>query len=85
MQYLVNKIVNNISVSVHNLVLKYVDGDHVLSLSCKSIELGPADLNWAASYTVILPFHISSLPPSLPFPCSPPVSPPSDAPTGSCE
>jgi len=50
MQALVNKIRNNVVVIVHNLVLKYVDEDVVLSLSCKSVELTSADLNWQKGF-----------------------------------
>lgn len=58
MQYLVNKIKNNISISVNNLVLKYIDGDTVLSLSCKSIENWSADLDWKRGFFDYLGSHL---------------------------
>lgn len=52
MQLVVNRIKNNITLSVNNLVLKYIDREAVLSVSCKSLEVFTADLNWERAFTV---------------------------------
>ena len=46
LQSLMNKIVNNVTIIVNNLIVKFVEDDIVLSLNIKSAELYSVDKNW---------------------------------------
>ena len=45
-----NKIVNNVSIIVNNLILKFVEDDIVLSLNVKSAECYSVDKDWNRSF-----------------------------------
>jgi len=47
---LLGKILNNLSIVVQNLVVKYVDEDSVLSISCKSLSLSTANRDWQREF-----------------------------------
>ena len=49
-QGVVNKVINNISICVNNLILKYVEDDIVFSLNVKSITLFSANENWEQAF-----------------------------------
>ena len=49
-QGVINKVVNNISVCVNNLILKYVEDDIVFSLNVKSVNLFSANENWEQAF-----------------------------------
>lgn len=50
LQSLMNKIVNNVSIIVNNLIVKFVEDDIVLSLNIKSAELYSVDENWERDF-----------------------------------
>ena len=49
-QGVVNKVINNISVCVNNLILKYVEDDIVFSLNVKSVNLFSANEVWDQAF-----------------------------------
>ena len=49
-QGVMNKVVNNISVCVNNLILKYVEEDIVFSLNIKSVSLFSANEDWEEAF-----------------------------------
>ena len=49
-QGVMNKVINNISVRVNNLILKYVEDDIVFSLNVKSVSLFSANENWEKAF-----------------------------------
>ena len=58
-QSLINKIINNFSVKITNLVLKYVEDDVVLSLNARELTVGPADELWTRTFVdVSSPFCV---------------------------
>lgn len=50
LQSLMNKIVNNVTIIVNNLIIKFVEDDIVLSLNVKSAEIYSVDMNWMRSF-----------------------------------
>ena len=50
LQSLMNKIVNNVSIIVNNLIVKFVEDDIVLSLNMKSAECYSVDKDWIRSF-----------------------------------
>ncbi|KAL4227239.1 Vacuolar protein sorting-associated protein 13B [Mactra antiquata] len=50
LQSLMNKIVNNVSIIVNNLIVKFVEDDIVLSLNVKSAECYSVDKNWDRTF-----------------------------------
>lgn len=58
-QSLVNRVANNISICIHNVVLKYVEDDIVLSLNVKSAETFSVNANWEKAFVdIIAPDYI---------------------------
>ena len=49
-QGVINKVINNISICVNNLILKYVEDDIVLTLNVKSVALFSANDNWEQAF-----------------------------------
>lgn len=49
-----NKIVNNVSIIVNNLILKFVEDDIVLSLNIKSAECYSVDKDWSRAFIELL-------------------------------
>lgn len=49
-QNLVNRVINNVSVKVHNVILKYLEDDIVLSLNIKSAETFSVNGNWEKAF-----------------------------------
>ncbi len=59
MQSLINKIISNVSIVCNNLILKYVEGDIVLSLNTRRLRICSANSLWQAAFTeMALPDHI---------------------------
>ncbi|XP_068617900.1 intermembrane lipid transfer protein VPS13B isoform X2 [Battus philenor] len=53
MRALVRRVVSNISVRVHHLIVKYVQDDIVLSLNVKHLAIDSADTNWEPAFADI--------------------------------
>lgn len=53
-QSLVNRVANNISICVHNVILKYVEDDIVLSLNVKSAETFSVNSDWKKAFVDIV-------------------------------
>ncbi|XP_013161876.1 PREDICTED: vacuolar protein sorting-associated protein 13B-like [Papilio xuthus] len=53
MRALVRRVVSNISVRVHHLIVKYVQDDIVLSLNIKHLAVDSADSNWNPAFADI--------------------------------
>ncbi|XP_060068135.1 intermembrane lipid transfer protein VPS13B-like [Ylistrum balloti] len=51
LQSLMNKITNNVSIIVNNLIIKFVEDDIVLSLNVKSAECYSVDKMWNRAFT----------------------------------
>ncbi|XP_033726572.1 vacuolar protein sorting-associated protein 13B-like isoform X2 [Pecten maximus] len=51
LQSLMNKIINNVSIIVNNLIVKFVEDDIVLSLNVKSAECYSVDKIWNRAFT----------------------------------
>lgn len=51
LQSLMNKIINNVSIIVNNLIVKFVEDDIVLSLNVKSAEVYSVDKMWNRAFT----------------------------------
>lgn len=49
-QGVINKVINNISISISNLILKYVEDDIVLTLNVKSVALFSANESWEKAF-----------------------------------
>ncbi|XP_075245102.1 intermembrane lipid transfer protein VPS13B-like isoform X2 [Convolutriloba macropyga] len=49
-QSFITKIVNNVSVNINNLILKYIEDDIVFSLNLTSLQLFTADANWEKAF-----------------------------------
>ncbi|XP_071944934.1 intermembrane lipid transfer protein VPS13B-like [Antedon mediterranea] len=55
-QSLMNRIINNVQIVVNNLILKYTEGDIVLSINIKSLESFGANQHWEQQFVdVALP------------------------------
>lgn len=50
MQALVKRIVSNISVRIHHLIVKYVQDDIVLSLNVKHLAVDSAGTDWVPTF-----------------------------------
>lgn len=53
-QSLVNRVANNIAIRVHNVILKYVEDDIVLSLNVKSAETFSVNSDWKKAFVDII-------------------------------
>lgn len=49
-QSLLNRVTNNVSICVNNVILKYVEDDIVLSLNLKSVELFSVNNKWEKAF-----------------------------------
>ena len=49
-QSLLNRVINNVSIQVHNVILKYVEDDIVLSLNLKSVEMFSVNDKWEKAF-----------------------------------
>lgn len=58
MASLINKIANNISVKLHNIILKYVEEDIVVSMNIQLLSFDSADDNWEPSFIDINPTKV---------------------------
>ena len=54
-QAMVFKILNNIEIVVNNLIVKYIEGDMIVSVNVKSAETWSADENWNKAFVDVLP------------------------------
>lgn len=50
-------VLNNVRFEIHNVVVKYADGDAVVSLSCKSVVSASADAAWRPAVTGYVGAH----------------------------
>ena len=55
LQSLMNRILNNVSVIINNLILKFVEDDIVLSLNVKSAECYSVDIGWNRAFIDLVP------------------------------
>ena len=53
-QSLVNRVINNVSIHVHNVILKYLEDDIVLSLNIKSAETFSVNGNWEKAFVDVV-------------------------------
>ena len=53
-QSLVNRVINNVSIHVHNVILKYLEDDIVLSLNIKSAETFSVNSNWEKAFVDVV-------------------------------
>lgn len=58
MASLVNKIANNISLKLHNIILKYVEEDIVVSMNIQLLSFDSADDNWRPAFIDISPTKV---------------------------
>lgn len=58
MATLVNKIANNISLKLHNIILKYVEEDIVVSMNIQLLTFDSADKNWEPAFIDINPTKV---------------------------
>ncbi|KAL3889914.1 hypothetical protein ACJMK2_002232 [Sinanodonta woodiana] len=59
LQSLMNKIVNNVSIIVNNLIIKFVEDDIVLSVNAKSAECYSVNQEWDRSFVELSPPDLS--------------------------
>ncbi|XP_041362052.1 vacuolar protein sorting-associated protein 13B-like [Gigantopelta aegis] len=55
LQSLMNRVLNNVSVIINNLILKFVEDDIVLSLNVKSAECYSVDIGWNRAFVDLVP------------------------------
>ncbi|XP_055922999.1 intermembrane lipid transfer protein VPS13B [Eupeodes corollae] len=55
---LVNKIINNIVINCHNIILKYVEEDIVVSMNIQLLSFSSADEAWKPAFTDIHPLRV---------------------------
>lgn len=55
MASLINKIANNISIKLNNIIFKYIEDDIVLSMNIQMLSIDSADDNWNPSFIDINP------------------------------
>lgn len=51
MQGILNKVFNNVSLKIENIIVKYVEDDMVCSVNLKSFEFYSADADWKRAFT----------------------------------
>ena len=49
-QSILNKVINNVSFIINNIIIKYVEDDIVFSVNVKSVNFHSADENWQKSF-----------------------------------
>ncbi|XP_062558103.1 intermembrane lipid transfer protein VPS13B [Armigeres subalbatus] len=59
MASLINRIANNITIRCHNLILKYVEEDIVVSMNIQQLSMESADGKWNPAFIDISPTRIS--------------------------
>ncbi|XP_055848221.1 intermembrane lipid transfer protein VPS13B isoform X2 [Episyrphus balteatus] len=55
---LVNKIINNMVINCHNIILKYVEEDIVVSMNIQLLSFSSADESWKPAFTDIHPLRV---------------------------
>ena len=50
-QGILNKVINNVSFQIHNIIIKYVEDDIVFSLNIKSLDFHSSDEDWNYAFT----------------------------------
>ncbi|XP_054747188.1 intermembrane lipid transfer protein VPS13B isoform X1 [Anastrepha obliqua] len=55
---IVNKIINNINLECHNIILKFVEDDIVLSMNVQLLQFGAADERWKIAMTDVHPVKV---------------------------
>ncbi|XP_058811887.1 intermembrane lipid transfer protein VPS13B [Topomyia yanbarensis] len=58
MSSLINRIANNISIRCHNVILKYVEEDIVVSMNIQQLSMESADSNWNPAFIDISPTRV---------------------------
>lgn len=58
MATLINKIANNISLKLNNIIFKYIEEDIVLSMNIQTLSIGSADEDWQPSFIDINPSKV---------------------------
>lgn len=58
MASLINKIANNVSIKLHNIILKYVEEDIVVSMNIQLLSFDSADDNWEPAFIDINPTKV---------------------------
>lgn len=58
MASLINKIANNISIKLNNIIFKYIEDDIVLSMNVQTLTIDSADENWNPAFIDINPVKV---------------------------
>lgn len=58
MASLINKIANNISIKLNNIIFKYIEDDIVLSMNIQMLSIDSADENWNSAFIDINPVKV---------------------------
>lgn len=58
MATLINKIANNISIKLNNIIFKYIEDDIVLSMNIQMLSIDSADENWNPAFIDINPVKV---------------------------
>lgn len=58
MATLINKIANNISIKLNNIIFKYIEDDIVLSMNIQMLSIASADDNWMPAFVDINPVKV---------------------------
>lgn len=58
MATLINKIANNISIKLNNIIFKYIEDDIVLSMNVQMLSIDSADDNWNPAFIDINPVKV---------------------------
>lgn len=58
MATLINKIANNISIKLNNIIFKYIEEDIVLSMNIQMLSIDSADENWNPAFIDINPVKV---------------------------
>lgn len=58
MATLINKIANNISIKLNNIIFKYIEDDIVLSMNIQMLSIDSADDNWNPAFIDINPVKV---------------------------
>lgn len=58
MATLINKIANNISIKLNNIIFKYIEDDIVLSMNIQMLSIDSADDNWQPAFVDINPVKV---------------------------
>lgn len=59
MATLINKIANNISIKLNNIIFKYIEDDIVLSMNIQMLSIDSADDNWNPAFIDINPVKVA--------------------------